>query len=115
MQVFRLLVRPRSVRICSRAAVPQELGISRDPRPLGVAVRRIVLAQPRQQCAIDADATSLIDGYHAFEPDSGIRWTDGNAAIPAELFANLDGRSMLILHLGGATQYLDEGTAVRAA
>jgi Hint domain len=44
MYVLHLATRPRSVRVCSRSAVPQELGIACDNRPLGVAVRRIVLA-----------------------------------------------------------------------
>jgi hypothetical protein len=36
-----------------------------------------------------ADAASLIDGFHAFEPDNGIRWgirwTDGDAAVPKDI------------------------------
>ena len=112
---FRLPRRPRSVRIRSRSAVPQELGFARDARLLGVALRRIVLAQARQQRNMGADAASLVEGFHAFEPANDIRWTDGDAAVPAELFAGMSGPTMLILHLGGATQYLDDGTAVKAA
>jgi hypothetical protein len=113
--VFRLPRPPRHVRIRSRAAVPQELGLARDDRSLGVAVRRIVLLQPRLQRAIDANAAALDDGYHAFEPENDIRWTDGDAAVPAELFTGIDGPGMLMLQIAGATQYLDDGTAVRAA
>jgi len=76
---------PRTVRIRSRAAVPQELGLARDPRPLGVAVRRIVLAEPSRQWAFDADAAPLVDGYHAFEPGNGIRWTDGDGALGVDI------------------------------
>jgi hypothetical protein len=112
MIAFRLRTPPRSVRICSRAAVPQELGIARDDRPLGVAVRRIALAQPRRQMALNADATSLTEGFHAFEPDNGIRWTNGDATVPSGLFAGMTDPGMLILYLGAATQYLDEGTTV---
>lgn len=115
LAVFRVPMRPRRVRICSRAAVPQELGLVRDARLLGVAVRRIVLTQSRRQWDIDASAASLADGYHAFETDNAIRWTNGDAAVPAALFAGMDGPGMLTLHLGGATHYLDDGTAVRAA
>jgi hypothetical protein len=50
--VFRLCARPRSVRICSRSAAPQELGLSRDPRSLGVAVRRLALVQPERRRVI---------------------------------------------------------------
>ncbi len=113
--VFRLPARPRSVRIRSRAGVPQELGIARDTRPLGVAVHRLVLVRARWQRTIEADAASLVDGYHAFEPDNHTRWTNGNAAVPAELFDRVDGPCLLVLHLGGATQYLDEGTSLAAA
>ena len=62
--------------------MPQELGVARDSRPLGVAVRRIVVAHARRQRVAEADSTSLIDGYHAFESDNGIRWTDGDAVVP---------------------------------
>ena len=113
--VFRLGAKPRAIRVRSRSAVPQELGVARDPRPLGVAVRRIVLAQARRQRVVDADAASLIDGYHAFEPDNGIRWTDGDAALPNDLISGINGPSMLILQLGGAAQYLDDGHASRVA
>jgi hypothetical protein len=113
--VFRLSTRPRTVRIHSRAAVPQEFGLARDERSLGVAIRRIVLAQARHQCAIEADAASLADGYHAFEAANGIRWTNGDAAVPAELFAGMRGPGMLILQFGAATRYLNESTVSRAA
>jgi hypothetical protein len=113
--VFRLSTRPRTVRIHSRAAVPQELGLARDERSLGVAIRRIVLAQARRQCAIEAEAVTLSDGYHAFEAANGIRWTNGDAAVPAALFAGMRGPGMLMLHFGAATQYLDEGAVSRAA
>ena len=115
VQVFRLTRRPRTVRIRSRAAIPQELDIARDPRPLGVAVRRIVLTVAGQTCSIAADVASLSDGYHDFEAQGGIRWTDGDAAVPDELFAGMVGDGTLALHLGAATRYLDEGTLERAA
>jgi hypothetical protein len=43
--VFALPTRPDAVRIASRAAVPQELGVARDPRSLRVALRRVVVQQ----------------------------------------------------------------------
>ena len=113
--VFRLTARPRTLRMRSRAGVPQEFGIARDTRPLGVAVRRIVLAQPSRTLAIDAQDVSLVDGYHVFEPENDVRWTDGDASLPANFIAEMDGTCMLIVHLGGATQYLDQGEAAKAA
>ncbi len=107
--VFRLTTKPRSVRLISRAAAPQELGLARDPRVLGVALRRLVIAQARRQQVIEADASTLADGFYPFERENGIRWTNGDATIPAELFSGMVGRGMLILHLGAATKYADEG------
>jgi len=80
--LFRLPVASRSVRIRSLAAAPQELGPSRDPRVLGVAVRRIVLAQAHTQRVIDTEAVVLADGYHAY---------------------------LLIVHLGGTTRFRTKG------
>ncbi len=113
--VFRLSARPRTVRIGSRAAVPQELGLARDQRSLGVAIRRIVLAQARRLNAIEADAVSLSDGYHAFEAQTGIRWTNGDAAVPAALFAGMSGPGLLMLQFGAMTRYPDAGVVYRAA
>ncbi|HEX2941257.1 MAG TPA: Hint domain-containing protein, partial [Rhodopila sp.] len=115
MYVFRLPASPGSVRIRSRAAAPQELGTSRDPRVLGVAIQRMVLAQGGRQRTVTADAASLNDGYHAYEPETGLRWTDGDAAVPPALFAGYDKPWMLMLYLGGRTQYCEDGVSIRAA
>ena len=109
---FRFTATPRHVRIRSRAAVPQEIGTVRDERALGVALRRIVLAQPLRQRAIDAEDTSLTDGFYKFEAEHGFRWTTGDAAIPAELLAGAHGPCMLMLRLGATAQFFDEGIQV---
>jgi hypothetical protein len=74
-----------------------------------------VLAQPRRRQAVEADASALTDGWHAYEPDNGARWTDGDAAIPAQLFARMSSTGMLILHTGPTTQYIDDGGVEAAA
>jgi hypothetical protein len=112
---FRLARRPREVRLVSRAGAPAELGLARDPRMLGVAVRRIVLAEARCKRAIDADAAVLTDGYHEFESENGYRWTDGDATIPAELFLSMSGPAMLVVELGETARYVDDGHASEAA
>jgi hypothetical protein len=104
-----------SARIVSRAGVPQELGLARDDRMLGVAVCRIEIAAARWRRAMDADAASLADGYHAYEPDNGVRWTNGNAAIPAELFSGMPGPATLKVVTGARTRYLDDGRIGRVA
>jgi hypothetical protein len=52
--IFRLPPGPKSVVIASRVAVPSELGIARDPRPLGVALRRVAVRQGAKFMLLDA-------------------------------------------------------------
>ena len=104
--VFRLASRPRNVRIRSRSAAPVDLGIRWDPRVLGVAIRQILSAQARRQRRFDASSAALAQGYHEYEPVNKVRWTNGDAVVPTEVFAGMSGTSMLTLRLGGSTQYL---------
>jgi hypothetical protein len=97
MFVFDLPHRPGDVRIVSRAASPQEIGLARDPRRLGVAIGRIALLVAGRLKVLAAADASLRDGFHAFEPDCGFRWTDGDAAIPTGLFADMSGPGRLEL------------------
>jgi hypothetical protein len=103
--IFNLPGRPSGVRIASRAGDPAALGVARDPRVLGVAVRRVVLRQGTRFRVMEANEPLLADGFHDFEPESGIRWTDGDAAIPEQLFDGFDGPVELVLHVGGTTRY----------
>ena len=111
--VFHLASRPRRLRIVSRASAPQELGLARDPRSLGVAVRLIMVRRGAQVRSLAADDPLLTDGFHAFEADDDIRWTDGDAGVPADLLRGFSFPCEIVLRLGGATRYVDEGTAVR--
>jgi Hint domain len=117
--VFRLATNPARLRIVSRSAVPQELGLTRDPRPLGVAVRQIIVSRGRLVRTIEASDARLTNGFHGFEVGDdipwGIRWTDGDADVPAELFDDLTGPIEIVLRLGGSTKYLDEGAPQLAA
>jgi Hint domain len=103
--VFALRSRPASLRIVSRAAAPAEVGLARDHRVLGVALRRIALRQDTRFRIIEAADTSLTDGFHPFENADGLRWTDGDAGVPEALFEGFDGPMELVLHLGGTTRY----------
>ncbi len=96
---------PFPVRIISRAGAPAELGLARDPRVLGVALRRIALHQAMRCRVIEAEDPVLAKGFHAFEPDNGLRWTNGDATVPAGLFDGFDGPMELVLHVGCTTQY----------
>jgi hypothetical protein len=114
VHVFPLARRPSDVRLVSRAAAPQELGLARDPRLLGVAVRRIVARQGNRFRVTEAEDGLLAEGFHAFEPLAGVRWTDGQAALPGAVFGGFEGPLELLVQLGGATRYAD-GMSVRRA
>jgi Hint domain len=113
--LFRLPGVAGDVRLVSRVGVPAELGLARDPRPLGVALQRIMLWRGAQLRLIEASDAMLSDGFHAFEALDAIRWTDGNARLPAGIFADVQGGIELELHLGGATRYPVPDTALSAA
>lgn len=113
---FGLPNRPAEVRLVSRAASPAELGLARDPRLLGVAVRQIRLWQGARLRLLDAADHALAVGSHGFEPDDDLRWTDGNALLPATLFAGIDGPCELeVLTCGTARYPLLASPAARAA
>jgi hypothetical protein len=105
VHVFRLAERPSSLRIVSRAGVPEELGLARDSRALGVALRRIKLRQGARLRLIEAADPSLDAGFHRFEAVNGFRWTDGDALLPAALFGDFAGPCTLELHVACTTQY----------
>jgi hypothetical protein len=107
--IFRLPTRPHTVRIVSRAASPAELGLARDPRRLGVAVTRIAAGKGVRSRGMEAQEFTMADGFHDFEPALGLRWTDGDAALPASLFETFDGAMTLTLHVAGSTRYPEFG------
>jgi len=84
-------------------------------RALGVALRQIALCQGTRSRVIEVQDQRLVEGFHAFEADNGLRWTDGDADLPATLFEGFDGPMELILHIGGSTQYLHAADEVRLA
>jgi hypothetical protein len=105
---FRLPSCPGRVVVASRAAVPSEFAIARDPRSLGIGLRQVVMRQGAKFMLIDADDERLTSGFHAYEADCNLRWTDGHAELPIEAFARFDEGADVTLHLGGATRYPDE-------
>jgi len=112
--VFRLIVCPGEVRIISRASAPDELGLARDPRLLGIAIRSITVVAGSRRRIIEASDVALRDGFHAYEPDQGIRWTNGNALLPAHMLVYRNKQIDIELQISGATRYLDEGTPLAA-
>jgi autotransporter passenger strand-loop-strand repeat protein len=113
--VYSLPDVPAAVRIVSRASAPQELGLARDPRSLGVALRRIVVRRGTRFQVVEASDATLADGFHAFEADNGFRWTDGNASVPIELFAGFVGSVEIVLIIASTARYVEEGVRSQAA
>jgi hypothetical protein len=114
--VFHLSDQPQSVHVASREVVPSEFGIARDPRSLGVALRRIAVRQGTNFELIEADDSRLAGGFHDYEPTDDLRWTDGYAALPIEAFTRFKGSAEVVLHLAGVTRYPEDGaTLARAA
>ncbi|HTW71161.1 MAG TPA: Hint domain-containing protein [Acetobacteraceae bacterium] len=112
---FHLPTRRDEIRICSRSGAPQELGLARDPRALGVALCRIVAHHGARMQVIEAANPLLTDGFHGFEPADHIRWTDGDGVLPSELLTGFPGAVVLDVYLGGTTRYVDDGTMHMAA
>ena len=114
--VFRLARCPARVHVASREGVPTELGVARDPRSLGVAVRRIVARGVGSTVTITAQDDRLIDGFHGYEPVDDLRWTDGYGGLPAALFALFGAEEIEVeLTLAASTRYPDFGEPVESA
>jgi hypothetical protein len=115
--IFRVLIRDTQadVRIVSRAAAPDELGVARDPRVLGVALGRVTVRQGTRFRMIEADDERLVDGFHAYESLDFLRWTNGDAKLPASLFDGFSGSVEVILGIAATTHYVADDACARAA
>jgi hypothetical protein len=102
---FRLPRKAREIRVVSRTGVQAALGLTRDPRPLGVALKEIRLWRGAHLRMIEACDPSLGQGFHAFEEVNGFLWTDGDARLPATLCEDLDGPCELELHVACTARY----------
>lgn len=102
---FRITGSPRRIQIISHAGIPAALGRGPDQRRLGVAVRRIIVAQGGGTRLASAKDVRLVEGFHNFEPAEDWRWTDGAATVPTSLFADLHGVFTLELQLGSTAHY----------
>jgi hypothetical protein len=103
--VFRLPRVPRSVRLASRSMVPDELGLARDPRCLGVAVRQVAIRQGNATLTLRAHDRRLTEGFHDYEAAGDLRWTNGDADLPTEAFPAFVGALEVVVRLGAATRY----------
>jgi hypothetical protein len=64
---------------------------------------------------IEADDALLADGFHTYEADVALRRTDGDAVLPAALFAGLTGPTEVLLQCSGSTLYAEDGNQQSAA
>ena len=71
--------------------------LSLDRRRLGVAVKRIVLAEADLRLEIGYGHPSLREGFHYYE--SGYRWTNGMARLPDELLRSFVDDVTVEVHL----------------
>jgi hypothetical protein len=71
-------------------------------------VRRVAIRQGTRFMLLDAADERLTVGFHAYEADSRLRWTDGYAELPTNAFARFDNGAEVMLHLGGTAQYPDD-------
>jgi hypothetical protein len=113
--VFRLARRPGSIHLVSREVVPAELGLARDPRSLGVALRLMTVRQGTKFEVLRASDPRLADGFHDYEETDGLRWTNGHATLPVAPFARFTGAMELVLTLAQTTAYPDDGARRVAA
>ncbi|WP_158932127.1 hypothetical protein [Acidisphaera sp. S103] len=80
-----------------------------------MALTRVILRHGGNAVTIDAADERLADGFHGYEPADGLRWTNGFASLPADLFDGFrDGGVEVVLTLRGETQYPDFGESVAA-
>jgi hypothetical protein len=102
---FRLPTDAADVRLVSRDAVPAELGLARDFRSLGVALRWIELLHGPDVTRIGASDDRLADGFHLYESEGDLRWTNGDAGLPLALPAGSGAAVDVVLCVAATTQY----------
>ncbi|MDO6413647.1 Hint domain-containing protein [Sphingomonas sp. BIUV-7] len=69
--------------LASKSVIPAEIGMCRDHRRLGVAIRRYWIEDATSRDMVPFHSSALTNGFYAPEEKDGIRWTDGSAALPA--------------------------------
>ncbi len=65
--------------------------------------------------ALDAADPRLAEGFHYYEPEAELRWTDGDAKLPVALFEGFGHGTVVTLHVVGATRYLADERCREAA
>ena len=74
---------PVELGIASRMCNPVRLDTARDPRNLGVALRRLALRSEGAELVLGWASSWLQEGFNGPEPEAQSRWTTGDALVPA--------------------------------
>ena len=69
------------IALVSKSVVPGEIGMCRDHRRLGIAIRSYWIEDEGGRHVVAFHSAALTLGSHAAESASGIRWTDGLAML----------------------------------
>ena len=92
---------PTDLRLMSNVVVPAELHPdAEDRRRLGLDVVQLLIMNEGRMVHVPIESEMLGEGWYALE--SGHRWTNGDAIIPASLTA---GAKTLLVRLAGQTSY----------
>ncbi len=87
-----------ALRLVSRSGIPSLLGLtSHDHRRLGVAISRIDLRQSGILTAFGCENALFVEGG-CHPAENRYSWTDGDLALPAQLFLHLTGAFTLAVH-----------------
>src|SRR5579872_4791108 len=102
---FHLHRAPKQLAIVSHSCVPMRMGLTHDPRRLGVALRSIALRGSGVETRVDYDSVLLSDGFDEPEPGPRHRWTNGRAALPRAASRVFDGAFELSLDVVCTSRY----------
>jgi hypothetical protein len=91
------------IRLLSGRAIPADISGENDDRQLGVALRGLRWQQGEDIIDVPIQSPAFIDGFHNLEyynaEQGPFRWTNGNAALPPDLFPPWRGEMLLHLEL----------------
>jgi len=87
LAVFLFPASAREARLRSDVFSPLDLGLSSDRRSLGLRLTGLMIGDGSASRSVALDDPCLGTGFYAAEENGAWRWTDGDAVIPAELWA----------------------------
>ena len=103
--VFPLQFPCGDIRLVSRHARPEVLGINRDMRQLGLRVRELRVVRGAEVVDVPLGHPDLHEGFHPLE-DGVARWTTGDALVPSHLLGDGTGPAELHLAVWSLPRYL---------